>query len=227
MSTHDAGTKLDQLYRRVTEPLAARIATWPGVTPNRVSLAAFLAGGVAAPLLIVAGKQRSAGIAFVASDLLDYLDGDVARAQGSSSARGDVLDGILDRYTDFLCIGAMSLVSAGLIGAKGSRPAAPIAAPSRRMAYVAGIAAMIGSLIPSYVQALATANGRRSTQSIGGRGTRNRVVFTGLLIRRPYWSLWTLAVLGNIASIHRATFVLSRRGEKDDTLALDFGDGTK
>lgn len=209
MSTHDAGTKLDQLYRRLTEPLAKKLASVPAVTPNRISLAAFAAGGLAAPLLVFARRPRTAGLAFLVSDLLDYVDGDVARAQGTMSARGDILDGILDRYTDFFCLSAICLAVVGRLR-EDQQQTAFICAPNQRVVSIVGLAAIIGSMMPSYVQALAVANGRRTVQSIGGRGTRNRVIFAGLIAGQPFWTLVTVALLSNIAAIHRSLYVLTK-----------------
>lgn len=56
--------------------------------------------------------------------------------------------------------------------------------PGSRLGLTVSIAAMIGSLLPSYIQALSVVNGRKTVRSIGGRGTRNRIVFTGLLALR-------------------------------------------
>lgn len=216
MSTHDDGTVLDQMYRRVTRPLAAKLARYRFITPNRVSVAAFVAGGVVAPLLISQNRTRAAGLAFVVSDMLDYLDGDVARAQGTMSTGGDILDGILDRYTDVLCLGAMAVASAG--GFRGHSAAKPafIGRPSGRLAAVVGLAATIGSVMPSYIKALAIANGHSGTvQSIGGRGTRNRVIFTGLLSGDTFWTLATIGFLSNAASVHRATSTLAAAAKYD------------
>src|SRR5438105_1836591 len=116
------------MYRHVTRPLARWMASWPGVTPNRVSIAAFLAGGAVAPVLMCRGRLRAAGLVFALSDVLDYLDGDVARAQGSASTQGDVLDGVLDRYTDIVCLAAMTASAAGAFG--GVRPAAVVGRPA-------------------------------------------------------------------------------------------------
>lgn len=228
MSTHHPGTALDQLYRHVTVPLARRLARVPGVTPNRVSLAAFAAGGVAAPLLVAGRRLRAAGAVFALSDLLDYLDGDVARAQGTASAQGDILDGILDRYTDFFCISALSLFAGGVLGGE-EHPrgaAAARAGQDGHTALLVGFAAMIGCLLPSYVQALAVANGQRTVQSVGGRGTRNRIIFLGLLARRPFWSLTAIALLSNATTVHRAVHLLRASGEQPPPVAApDAGDG--
>ncbi|WP_158711262.1 CDP-alcohol phosphatidyltransferase family protein [Streptomyces sp. NRRL S-1824] len=204
------------MYRHVTRPLAAKLAPYRFITPNRVSIAAFVAGGVVAPLFISQNRLRAAGLAFVVSDMLDYLDGDVARAQGTMSTGGDILDGILDRYTDVLCLGAMTMASAGGFGKH--RPARPafIRQPGSRLAAVVGLAATIGSVMPSYIKALAVANGHSGTvQSIGGRGTRNRVIFTGLLARDPFWTLATIGFLSNAASLHRATSTLAVSAKYD------------
>jgi len=212
MTTHDAGTRLDQLYRRLTVPLAGRVAGWPGVTPNRVSGVAFATGGLLAPLLAARRRPRLAGLAFLAGDVLDYLDGDVARAQRSTSAAGDVLDGVLDRYTDALCVGAMGLVAAGVFGPP--RPALLLGTPSPRTANLVTLAAVTGCLLPSYVKALSVANDRNTPQSIGGRGTRNRIVWAGLLCDQPFWTTAVLAVLSHVAAVHRAVYTISRRGER-------------
>jgi phosphatidylglycerophosphate synthase len=180
------------------------------VTPNRVSVAAFMMGGVATPVLIARHRLRAAGAAFVVSDLLDYLDGDVARAQGSTSPEGDVLDGILDRYTDSVCVGAMTLVGLGGFGTP--ERVALLGKPAARVVAATGLAAMVGCLMPSYIHALAVANRRRTIQSFGGRGTRNRVVFIGLFAKQPFWTTVVLAALSNAAAIHRAVFAFSRRG---------------
>jgi phosphatidylglycerophosphate synthase len=216
MSTHDDGTTLDQMYRHVTRPLAVKLAPYRFITPNRVSIAAFVAGGLAAPLLIAQSRLRAAGLAFVVSDMLDYLDGDVARAQGTASTTGDILDGILDRYTDFLCLGAMTMASAGGFRKHGLRKPAFIRQPSSRLAQVVGAAAMIGSVMPSYIKALAIANGQQGTvQSIGGRGTRNRVIFTGLLAGDTFWTLAVIGFLSNATSLHRAASTMAAAARHD------------
>lgn len=216
MSTHDDGTVLDQMYRHVTRPLAAKLAPYRFVTPNRVSVAAFVAGGVIAPLLISRDRLRAAGLAFVVSDMLDYLDGDVARAQGTMSTGGDILDGILDRYTDVLCLGAMTVASAGGFRRRRRGGPAPVRQPGGRIAAVVGLAATVGSVMPSYIKALAVANGHAGTvQSIGGRGTRNRVIFTGLLARDCFWTLATIGFLSHAASLHRAASTLAVAARRD------------
>jgi len=200
--THDAGTSLDQLYRYVTEPAGRFLAAFHWITPSRVSAASFLAGGVCTPILILTHPLWMAGIAFAASDFLDYLDGDVARAQGTTSREGDILDGILDRYTDFMTVSALIYLTTRQTGIEDLllRDIRFLTPP---VVFIVGLAALLGSLLPSYVKAVTIANGKRTVQSVGGRGTRNRVIFLGLLVSQATWILLILAVLGNIAAVHR------------------------
>ena len=85
-----------EIWTRFTvDPLATPLAAWLAksrhVTPNRVTgVAILLAIGSAA--CFVAGLFRLGGVLFLLRFFVDCLDGKVARAQGSSSTRGAVLD---------------------------------------------------------------------------------------------------------------------------------------
>lgn len=204
MSLATDGTALDRLGRHLSEPVARRLANIAGVTPNRLSACAFAVGGVLTPGLILSGRLRVAGLTQLLGDYFDYLDGDVARAQGTMSVQGDVLDGILDRYTDFFTLSSMlihiSKTSPAVLGARRAK-LEPVS--------VVGFLALLGSMVPSYVQAVSVASGAPTILSIGGRGTRSRIVALGLLCGRPLWGLGSIAVLSNIGAVHRASHLLN------------------
>ncbi|MXR42357.1 CDP-alcohol phosphatidyltransferase family protein [Halobaculum sp. WSA2] len=113
-----------------------RAANALGLSPDGVSVIAFacaVAAGVAfglappseAPLSYVAGS------AFVlANGWLDLVDGALARAQGTDSSGGDLLDHVLDRYADIA-------VLVGLAAGIGR--------------YGLGLAAVTGVLMTSYL----------------------------------------------------------------------------
>ena len=87
-------------------PLAARLARSRHVTPNRVTgVAILLAIGSAASF--ATGMFQLGGVLFLLRFFVDCLDGKVARAQGSSSTRGAVLDLAAD-------VGGIALVVAAL-----------------------------------------------------------------------------------------------------------------
>jgi phosphatidylglycerophosphate synthase len=97
----DRGPTVPQVRRReiwtrlVIDPIAApmgrSLARVPLVTPNRVTAVAalFAVGGAAC---FATGHLRIGGVLFLVRFLFDVVDGVVARAQGTSSARGAALD---------------------------------------------------------------------------------------------------------------------------------------
>jgi len=93
--------------RWVIGPLAnrvvARLAPYPWITPNRLTLIS-LAVGIAAGLLFAVGGQPAlavGGLTLQLSFLFDCADGQLARFRGSSSVFGAILDRICDRVKLF------------------------------------------------------------------------------------------------------------------------------
>ena len=124
-------------------------------------------------------------------DLLDYLDGEVARKQGTSSKEGAIFDAVLDRYTDVLAIGSLAYIAAG--------SALPL-----------GLAALLGSMLTPYVKAKTEAEGKASVRTLGDRGMRNRILMVGLLASQPVWTLAAIALVANFSALHRL-FVAMRK----------------
>ncbi|MBK7324431.1 MAG: CDP-alcohol phosphatidyltransferase family protein [Candidatus Microthrix sp.] len=111
-----SGNRFDDMVRRWSVPVAVRLSRFRVVTADRVSFFGFIMGGVAAAGLVLADRWILAAGAFVVADFADYIDGDVARAQGTASDRGDILDGVLDRYVDFLILLALTLQALDVVG---------------------------------------------------------------------------------------------------------------
>ena len=147
----------DGLYRRGTEPLAMCLARFRWITPDRVSLAGFLAGGVAAPVCILTQPLWTAGILFALGDFFDYLDGDLARRQGRASKEGAIFDATLDRYTDFLVIGALTYLTAVVLDPYPDLVIGRLSFFSSEAALVLGFAALLGATLTPYVRAKAEA----------------------------------------------------------------------
>jgi archaetidylinositol phosphate synthase len=177
------------------------------VTADRVSVFALLLGGILAPLLVLGGRWTLATATFILGDFADYVDGDVARAQGTASDRGDILDGVIDRYVDALILSAMTLSWAGSDG--GSALLMSFGGDEWLPAAV-GLMAIFGALMPSYVRAVASANGATTPESIAGRGTRNLIVVLSLAAHEPGWGVAAIAAIGNVAAFHRLAAALRR-----------------
>ena len=182
---------VDRFYRRGTEPLAAFLAQRRWITPNRISSAGFIVGGLGAALCVLTLPLWTAGVLVGIGDLLDYLDGDVARIQGTGSREGAILDATLDRYTDALAIGSLAYLTADT--------ALPL-----------GLAALFGAMLVPYVRAKSEAEGKTSAPTLGDRGMRNRVLVIGLLFNQPVWTLAAIALIANFSGFHRLSTALRK-----------------
>jgi len=101
------GKSLVEASYVVTRPIARRLAA-DGVSANAVTYASLVFGALAA--MALASGHFGLGAWFAAcSALCDALDGLVARATGSASAAGELLDASSDRYNEFLFLTGLGL----------------------------------------------------------------------------------------------------------------------
>lgn len=144
---------------RALDPLV-RLSVRLGLTPDAISVLAFavaVAASVAYYLAVPGGLLYLVGAALVfCNGVFDVLDGMVARHTDATSAAGDLLDHVLDRYADIV-------VLAGL------------AAGVER--YALGFAAVTGVLMTSYLGTQAQAVGlERVYGGLVGRADRLAIV---------------------------------------------------
>jgi CDP-diacylglycerol---glycerol-3-phosphate 3-phosphatidyltransferase len=183
------------------EPVV-RVLTSAGVTPNAVTWAALVLG-FGAGAAAAAGWFGLTCFLVTASTICDILDGQIARAIRRDSARGELLDAIVDRYTEFALIGGFILfardpVSTGL-----------------------ALAALLASFMISYASAKAEALNAPVPRGLMRR--HERAIFLTLgaglcpligpaiherLPDLPTWSpflggLAMVAVIGNVAAVQR------------------------
>ena len=201
---------LDGLYRRGTEPVAGYLARYRWITPNRVSFTGFLMGGVGASVCVLILPLWTAGVLVFLGDVLDYLDGGLARKQGRGSREGAIFDAVLDRYTDFLVIGALTYFAAVVLDRHSDILIGGLAILTSGSVLLLGMAALLGSMLTPYVRARTEAEGKGSVGSIGDRGWRNRILIVGLCFGQPVWTLVAIAVVANLAAIHRLAHALRR-----------------
>jgi archaetidylinositol phosphate synthase len=99
------------------QPYIARLARpYRGWSPGTLSLLALLlavAAGVLAFLVRYSTPYLFLGVALLVffAGLFDVLDGEVARATGRSSVRGDFVDHVYDRYADVAILLGIALSS--------------------------------------------------------------------------------------------------------------------
>jgi phosphatidylglycerophosphate synthase len=191
------------LNRRLSRPLARLLAA-TSVTPNQVSLAAFLLGGAALALL-AAGRNIEAGVLIQASSVVDGADGDLARAKGLASRFGALFDAVLDRYADAAVIGGLAWWAA----AHQDRPA-PL---------MAGFCALAGALAVSYSRARLEHEGGRDVAGallgLASRDVRMLMLAIGAIAGQAYWALAAVAGLSWATVLWR--LVSARQAMEDAT----------
>jgi len=162
-----------------------------GVTPNLITILGALANaGVG--VLAATGNLTLAGIVFVASGLLDGLDGALARRLGIAGRFGAFLDSALDRYSE-------AFVLFGLLIYAGDRGMVL----EERLVYIT----LVGSLLISYTRA--RAEGLRVECRVGllTRMERYLLMAAMLITGQVTIGLVILAVLTHFTAFQRILHV--------------------
>lgn len=180
---------LDRIVQFFTIKLAKSLARFTWITPNRVTWVSAGLGGPLTGWLIIQEQLWLATVLVVVSGLMDGLDGDIARERNLSSIEGGILDSVLDRYVDFFLIAALILVD-----------------PNKHL--LVGLIALLGTTMVPYIRARSEVAGKSSIASIGSRATRIVLIILGLLTQQLFILLIALAVISNIAAVHRFWFSL-------------------
>jgi CDP-diacylglycerol--glycerol-3-phosphate 3-phosphatidyltransferase len=178
---------------RLTEPVGRALAR-TGVTPNMITILG-LAGAIAAAVLIARGQFLAGGLLMLVAAALDLLDGVVARAAGKVTAFGGVFDSVCDRLSEAAVLGGLLF---RLVG------------QGRREEIMLVFAAVVGSLLVSYVRARAEAAGVQLREGLFTRPERVIVLGIGLVFDQVRIFLWILAVLANLTVLERVWVVRQR-----------------
>jgi CDP-diacylglycerol--glycerol-3-phosphate 3-phosphatidyltransferase len=173
---------------RVTDPLVGPLASI-GVTPNMISVAGF-AGNVAAAVLAASGYFLIAGLLMLASSALDLLDGALARKTGTVTKFGAVFDSVLDRLSEAAVLGGLTY---------------HYTQTSSTTAIALCYAAIVGSIMVSYVRARAEGLGLSLREGLFTRAERVILLAGALIIAHGVviWALWVLAILSHATAAQR------------------------
>lgn len=147
-----------------------------GITPQLMTLLGLVIT-VAGAILIGFGHRILGATVALLGAALDGLDGSVARAAGSESARGALLDAAADRMGEVA-------VFAGLV--------VLVAGNSRLLLLI--VLALGGSMLVPYLRAKAEAEGLDGRGGMMGRAERVLVFTVGLLLGLIEPMLWLLVV---------------------------------
>ena len=144
-----------------------RIVDASRITPNGVTIIGFL-GICAAAVLALERQWVIASLVFIASGLVDSLDGLVARHQGRVTTFGAFLDSTLDRLAEGVILGAIGIT---------------FAQDDLDWALGAAFIALTASFLVSYARARAEGLGiPGSSGGLMGRPERLVIVGAGLFL---------------------------------------------
>lgn len=185
-----------------------------GMTPLAVSITGLVITALSG-LVIARGSLFLGALVFLIGSAFDMLDGDLARLQGTVSARGAFLDSCFDRFGE-------AFLFAGLTWYFATQPHGPDATPLLLIT-----ATIVGSLTTSYVRA--RAEGVGETCLVGFFQRTERVILLTIALLLGRWALvpvlWflTFATLGT--TVQRLIHVAAKlpgpepRSPLDDTVA--------
>lgn len=208
---------LQQVIYKIINPLIKGMIKI-GVTPNLVTTAGFIGNIIAAAFFIVASQMSDfccqvtyvgwGGFIIIASGLFDMMDGRLARMGNMSSSFGAMWDSTLDRYSELVSLFGIVLVFLENEGWFWMG--------------VVTFAAMVGSVMVSYVRARAEGLGLEC--KVGFMQRPERVVVTALtaVLTGVTGSLWWLAggmiliaVLANITAFWRVAYCYGKLNARD------------
>jgi phosphatidylglycerophosphate synthase len=162
-----------------------RVLSRIGMTPaamTTLGLALVLTGSV----MVALGHLVSGGWVIAAGSLLDGLDGAVARASGTVSARGAFLDAAFDRVGEIATFGGLAFYLEG---------------NARLLLLI--VLAVGGAMLVPYMRARAEAEGLEGQGGLMGRTERLILFCAGLIIGFIEVMLWIFVVLVWLTAITR------------------------
>lgn len=169
-----------------------------GITPNMLTLAG-VAGNAGAAVLAGYGEFLFAGIVVLIFSSLDFLDGALARKTATATEFGSVLDAVMDRVSE-------AAVLFGLLVFFTDR--------GQQTESLLIFAAIVGSILVSYVRARAEIIGMRMREGLFTRLERvvligGALIVTDILDEMDVmtYALWVLAVLANLTALQRLAIV--------------------
>jgi CDP-diacylglycerol--glycerol-3-phosphate 3-phosphatidyltransferase len=163
-----------------------------GLSANMLTVIGLvLNGGVA--IIIATGSEVIGGVLLLVASAFDMLDGAVARATGTTTKFGGFLDSTLDRYSEVVVYLGVLIFMLDTNDAKTGAILVLISAT--------------GALLISYARARAEAAGYSA--SVGLVARPERVILLGicLIIGKPLWALWALAIATHLTAATRIIHV--------------------
>ncbi len=178
------------LVQRVNR-IPAELVAKTGISPNIVTTLGLLVALVTAWVLST-GHFFLGGFLVLVSGAFDMLDGAVARISGKSTRFGAILDSTFDRLSE-------AALFLGLLAYYANQG-------SFQEVVLVG-AALVGSMLTSYVRARAEGLGLKCEVGFFTRPERVILLAIGLIFNQMLVILWIIAVLSNLVAWQRLSYV--------------------
>jgi CDP-diacylglycerol--glycerol-3-phosphate 3-phosphatidyltransferase len=163
-----------------------------GLTANMLTIIGLALNAIVAAV-IAFDHPRIGGVLLLFASAFDMLDGTVARATGTTSKFGGFLDSTLDRYSESVVLGGVLIY---LLNTSDWKTGSLLV-----------FASVVGSLMISYARARAEAIGFKASVGLVARPERVILLAVCLIIGKPLWALWALAILTHVTAFTRITHV--------------------
>ncbi|MCK5653535.1 MAG: CDP-alcohol phosphatidyltransferase family protein [Dehalococcoidia bacterium] len=187
--------KISDGAHRLAEPVG-RVVAKTRVPPNFLTILGFSCN-VGVAWIISQGHFVLAGLLIIVAGIFDLLDGAVARHTNRVTKFGALLDSTLDRLSE-------GVLLFGLLWYYAWQQ-------DTSLEVILIFAAIVGSMLISYVRARAEGLGLDGEVGIMRRTVRILTLSIGLMLS-PFEpcllvALWGLAVLTNLTAVHRLIYV--------------------
>jgi CDP-diacylglycerol--glycerol-3-phosphate 3-phosphatidyltransferase len=190
---------------RGTQPVGQAIRRTGATADHLTAIGLLLAAGTA--VAIGAGYLGLGLALLIASSVPDLLDGAVAKAAGTASARGAFFDSVADRVSDSLVLGGLGWYLAARHGGHAA---------------VLAMAVLAVSLLVSYERARAEGLGFSARGGLMERGERVVAICVGLafsFLLVPL--LWVMLVLTAVTAVQRFVMVWRQAGAPRQSQPVD------
>ncbi len=180
--------KYESIEDKIREHVASMVLKLPiAITPNQMTIVSFTVGILSA-ISFALSHLLIGVVLYYISDVLDGVDGIIARRRGMSTSYGAYLDSCLDRYVDVAIISGISVYLSHI-----------------EYIWLIGIFAIIGTFMISYTTHRAEALGKVALPEPipWHRRTRMHIVVIGAILNQLFFVLIILAVVGNLNTLWR------------------------
>ena len=161
---------------------------WTGLTPNMLTVIGLLLN-VGVAVVLARGQLLWGGVLVLAAGLFDLLDGAMARVTDRVTPFGSFFDSTLDRYSEVVVyLGLLYFV---------------LGTGDARLGAILIYLTICGSILVSYARARAEGLGYKLQVGLLARPERIIILSLGLLLGRPLWALWLLAIFTNLTAAQR------------------------